>query len=204
IKFEDPNGDGNLADGTVPAGGSPWTIKVFTNAATPVLVTSTTTSTVDGTYSVNLQPGSYLVCEVLQASWTQSYPANTTCSTASGVAAGGRSEERRVGNECGTRKFGNYTKETVSGNKFEDPNGDGNLADGTVPAGGSPWTIMVVNNGITPGHVTRIQTCALPVTYSVNLQPGSYLVCEVLQASWTQSYPANTTCSTASGVAAGG
>src|SRR5947207_724459 len=110
----------------------------FPSVATPVLFTSTTSSTVDGTYSVNLQPGSYLVCEVLQASWTQSYPANTTCSTASGVAAG-RSEERRVGKECSSkRNSGNYTTSTVSGIKCEDPNGDGNLADGTVPAGGSP------------------------------------------------------------------
>src|SRR5439155_732633 len=204
IKFEDPNGDGNLADGTVPAGGSPWTIKVFTNAATPVLVTSTTTSTVDGTYSVNLQPGSYLVCEVLQASWTQSYPANTTCSTASGVAAGGHAVIVTSSGTFANRNFGNYTTGTVSGIKFEDPNGDGNLADGTVPAGGSPWTIKVFTNAATPVLVTSTTTSTVDGTYSVNLQPGSYLVCEVLQASWTQSYPANTTCSTASGVAAGG
>src|SRR5207249_1652205 len=150
IKFEDPNGDGNLADGTVPSSEERRVGKEFTNAATPVLVTSTTTSTVDGTYSVNLQPGSYLVCEVLQASWTQSYPANTTCSTASGVAAGGHAVIVTSSGTFANRNFGNYTTGTVSGIKFEDPNGDGNLADGTVPAGGSPWTIKVFTNPATP------------------------------------------------------
>src|SRR5205814_849371 len=106
-------------------------------------------------------PGSYLVCEVLQASWTQSYPANTTCSTASGVARNGTGV---IVSSLGTfydGNFGNYTTGTVSGIKFEDPNGDGNLADGTVPAGGSPWTIKVFTNAATPDLATSTTTYTL-------------------------------------------
>src|SRR5438477_7144475 len=83
------------------------------------------------------------VCEVLQASWTQSYPANTTCSTASGVAAGGHAVIVTSSGTFANRNFGNYTTGTVSGIKFEDPNGDGNLDNTRVTSSGSPWTITV-------------------------------------------------------------
>src|SRR5437588_314997 len=75
-KYEDPNSDGTLTIRTVPAAAAAWTIKAYTDAATPVFVKSTTTSTTDGTYSMDLEPGSYLI----------------------------RSEERRVGKESATRR----------------------------------------------------------------------------------------------------
>src|SRR5438132_991601 len=95
---------------------------------------------------VTAQPKSYLVCEVLQASWTQSYPANTTCSTASGVAACGHAVIFTSSCTYHKHKHSFPTRRSSDLIKFEDPNGDGNLADGTVPAGGSPWTIKVFTN----------------------------------------------------------
>src|SRR5438477_12966543 len=90
------------------------------------------------------------VCEVLQASWTQSYPANTTCSTASGVAAGGHAVIVTSSGTFANRNFGNYTTGTVSGIKFERSEERRVGTDCTVRAGGSPWNIKVVNNAATP------------------------------------------------------
>src|SRR5256885_13857459 len=100
-KFEDRSADGSTS-GDPTLGG--WVIRAYTNAATPVLVSSTTTSAVDGSYSLSLQPGSYLICEVLQANWTQSKPTGTDCGAVGGTVATARSEERRVGKECRSRR----------------------------------------------------------------------------------------------------
>ena len=73
-KYEDPNADGAARGPPVPAR-TAWTIRVYTDTATPTLVTSTTTSTVDGTYKRRpWTPGSYLVCEVVQSGLFQSFP----------------------------------------------------------------------------------------------------------------------------------
>src|SRR5438105_3979391 len=99
---------------------------------------------------MDLEPGSYLICEVVRANWTQSAPGNTACSSVSG--AGARSEERRVGREgrFGGRDCGNYTNGTVSGTKYEDPNADGTLTDGTVPAGPTAWTVKAYTDAAFP------------------------------------------------------
>src|SRR5205823_4681190 len=104
-KYQDPNGDGDPSDGT---GLSGWTIKVYTDAATPVFVTSTTTNG-GGAYSFDLQPGKYLVCEVLEASFSQSAPSGTDCSGIS-VAARGSFDVSLVSNRAlASVDFGNYT-----------------------------------------------------------------------------------------------
>src|SRR5207248_2626997 len=106
-KYEDPNADGTLTDGTVPAGPTAWTVKAYTDAATPVFVKSTTTSTTDGTYSMDLEPGSYLICEVVRANWTQSAPGNTAFSSVSGARPGLHSFPTRRSSDLGGRDFGN-------------------------------------------------------------------------------------------------
>src|SRR5438105_4019731 len=203
-KYEDPNADGTLTDGTVPAGPTAWTVKAYTDAATPVFVKSTTTSTTDGTYSMDLEPGSYLICEVVRANWTQSAPGNTACSSVSGVGAGGHHVTVTSSGTFGGRDFGNYTTGTVSGTKYEDPNADGTLTDGTVPAGPTAWTIKAYTDAATPVFVKSTTTSTTDGTYSLTLDPGNYIVCEVPQTSWFQSTPANTNCSGISGVSPGG
>ena len=74
--------------------------------------------------------GSHDVCEVLQATWFNSDPVGATlCETVVVSAATDPFVD-----------FGNFQQGTKSGTKFEDPNGDGDLTDGT---GLSGWTINV-------------------------------------------------------------
>src|SRR5207302_873310 len=142
-----------LTDGTVPAGPTAWTVKAYTDAATPVFVKSTTTSTTDGTYSMDLEPGTYLICEVVRANWTQSAPGNTACSSVSGAGAGGHHVTVTSSGTFGGRDFGNYTTGTVSGTKYEDPNADFTLTDGTVPATLFPYTTHFRSDAATPVFV---------------------------------------------------
>src|SRR5207247_1790148 len=177
-KYEDPNADGDLSDGT---GLSGWTIKVYTDAATPVFVTSTTTNG-GGAYSFDLQPGKYLVCEVLEASFTQSAPPGTDCSGISGVADGGFKVTVTSSGTFAGNDFGNYTTGKVSGHKYEDPNADGDLSDGT---GLSGWTIKLYTDAATLFPYTTLFRSG-GGAYSFDLQPGDYLVCEVLKSLYTQ------------------
>src|SRR5438105_4633125 len=140
-KYEDPNADGTLTDGPVPAGPTAWTLQAHTATLFPYTTLFRSTSTTDGTYSMDLEPGTYLICEVVRANWTQSAPGNTACSSVSGAGAGGHHVTVTSSGTFGGRDFGNYTTGTVSGTKYEDPNADGTLTDGTVPAGPTAWTI---------------------------------------------------------------
>jgi hypothetical protein len=79
VKFHDINGNHKQDAGEPGLIG--WTIHVF-DTATLALVQSTVTAaanagpppTPDGFYSFTLDPGSYTVCEALQAGWTQTAP----------------------------------------------------------------------------------------------------------------------------------
>ena len=93
--------------------------------------------------------------------------------------------------------FGNWTTGTKSGIKFEDLNGDGDQDDGVdLPLGG--WRIEAyADDGdgtmsqaeFDAGEVAFDVTDAATGAYSLTLDPGDYIVCEVLQANWTQSAP---------------
>ena len=92
-----------------------------------------------GAYSLTLDPGDYIVCEVLQADWTQSAPitapprtapaspADDPCSRPTGYAITVTSGWSESAND-----FGNWTTGTKSGIKFEDLNGDGDQDDGVT------------------------------------------------------------------------
>src|SRR5205085_27699 len=194
-KYEDPNADGTLTDGTVPAGPTAWTIKAYTDAATPVFVKSTTTSTTDGTYSMDLEPGSYLICEVVRANWTQSAPGNTACSSERKSTRLNYSHSQTSSAAFGVRDYGNYTTGTVSGTKYEDPNADGTLTDGTVPASPTVFTVKTYPPPTSTLFPYTTLFRSTDGTYSMDLEPGSYLICEVVRANWTQSAPGNTACS---------
>src|SRR5207247_1130593 len=92
--------------------------------ATPVFVASTTTDA-NGAYSFDLQPGDYLVCEVLKSLYTQRSEARRVGKESSAVAAGGLQLTGTSSRTSAGNDFGNYTTGSVSGVKFEDHNANG-------------------------------------------------------------------------------
>jgi uncharacterized repeat protein (TIGR01451 family) len=164
-------------------------------------VAASTTTDGSGNYTLNLNPGSYTICEVLQAGWTQSDPANTLCTAMdSDVAPGGYGVTVTSNGLLTGNDFGNWHQGQVKGQKFEDLNADG-IKNGN-DAGLSGWTIRAYSS---PHTVAASTTTDGSGNYTLNLNPGSYTICEVLQAGWTQSDPANTLCTAMdSDVAAGG
>src|SRR5438093_1543345 len=155
-----------------------WTIKVYTDVATPVFVASTATDA-NGAYSFDLQPGDYLVCEVLKSLYRQSAPPNTGCSPISYVAAGGYKLTVTSSGTSAGNDFGNYTTGSVSGMNFEDhhPPRVNNLFPYTTLF----RSIKVYTDVATPVFVASTATDANGA-YSFDLQPGDYLVCEVLKS----------------------
>src|SRR5437588_9940245 len=115
---------------------------------------------------MDLEPGTYLICEVVRANWTQSAPSSTPHTTA---RCDWRSDVCSTDLSSGTfggRDFGNYTTGTVSGTKYEDPNADGTLTDGTVPAGPTAWTVKAYTDAATPVFVKSTTTSTTDGTYS--------------------------------------
>jgi hypothetical protein len=206
-KYEDPNGDGNLADG-VPLDG--WTINLYADDggtagaldATDTWLDDAVTGAgtwADGYYEFpDLFPGDYIVCEELQTDWFQSFPTGTAdCSAGTGLAPEGYAFTIQQGLDETGNDFGNFQQGTKSGLKYEDENADGTQDGGDLNLTG--WTIKAFNDNDSSGTLSTGDTLeATDVTdgsgYSFSLDPGDYVVCEVLQANWTQSEPANTIC----------
>jgi hypothetical protein len=208
-KFEDLDADGTDDGGTDPGLGG-WTINAYVDvdsdgdlSATEFAagdVASDTTDPVDGSYLLSLDPGDYIVCEVLQAGWTQSYPTDAhveaaDCSAGTGLGPVGYAITIAPGDQQTDNDFGNFEQGVKSGTKFNDVNGDGDLTDGVPLAG---WTInaYVDDNGdgilsateFAAGAADSDVTNASGV-YTLTLDPGDYIVCEVLQTGWTQTFP---------------
>ncbi|UCC76000.1 MAG: carboxypeptidase regulatory-like domain-containing protein, partial [Anaerolineales bacterium] len=181
-KYEDLDADGDIVEDTAnPLSG--WTISVLKLDNTFV-VSDTTSAT--GYYSFTLAPGEYKVCEDVESGWTQSYPTidhPEYVACPNGTA--GYSITVTSNTRLGPNDFGNWTTATKSGYKYEDMDGDGNIAEDT----GNPldnWTIKVFDTG---GSEVASTTTNASGYYSFTLNPGSYRVCEDLEAGWTQSYP---------------
>src|SRR2546422_7345535 len=158
-----------------------------------------------GAYTLTLNPGTYVVCEVLQAPWTQSRPTNTKCVAGSGLGPGGYALTVTSGSSETGNDFGNFQQGTKSGVKFNDLNGNG-ARDAGEP-GLLGWTIEAFADGNGDGTLSATEAAAAPAAvaitdasgaYTLTLNPGTYVVCEVLQPTWTQSKPANTKCAAGS------
>jgi uncharacterized repeat protein (TIGR01451 family) len=95
VKYNDLNGNGTR-DQNEP-GLSGWTIRAYADTngngtldAGETTIAGSATTGADGAYSINaLAAGNYVLCEVLQASWVQTQPANTKCAAIAGLAQGG-------------------------------------------------------------------------------------------------------------------
>src|SRR5438034_821481 len=133
--------------------------------------------------------------------WSSDVCSSDLCSGISGVAAGGFKLTVTSSGTSAGNDFGNYTTGSVSGVKFEDHNANGvkNVGD----QGLANWTRSEEHTSALQSHSDLVCRLLLE-TYSFDLQPGDYLVCEVLKSLYTQSAPSGTDCSGISGVAAGG
>ena len=72
---------------------------------------------------------------------------------------------------------------TIAGMKFEDKNGDGERGCGEE--GLSGWQITIEG----PGQFSDTAITYFGLYYFSDLYPGTYIVCEVLQEGWEQTYP---------------
>ena len=196
LKFHDLNANGTQDAGE--PGLSGWTINLYTDPENNDVVelgqvaSRTTTTATDGTYSFpNLFAGNYIVCEALQANWSQSrplvavhVPSGETLGTCPGGTKGYGFAVSGTGNLSGN-DFGNYQQGTVTGTKFKDKNDNGVKDSGET--GLSGWTIRAYS-GVT--HVGSAVTDSSG-NYSISLNPGTYTICELISdhSGWVQSYP---------------
>src|SRR5204863_219923 len=128
--YNDLNGNGNNNGGTDP--GLPgWTVLLLDAAGNTV---ATTTSDANGDYEFdNLFPGTFTVKEVIQAGWTITQPVNPPGTYTIPAAKG----------DYTGRDFGNFQLVTVSGNVYNDLNGNGQQNSGEPGLAG--WTVNVVD-----------------------------------------------------------
>jgi hypothetical protein len=153
-----------------------------------------------GAYSFDpIGPGTYTVCETLQAGWTQTFPNASTPNPphetiATNCAPPGGTEfgyhfTTSSGQDLSGNDFGNFKLITKSGSKFNDLNGNG-VKDGGDP-GLSGWTINLYDSTNT---LIQSKVTGGGGAYSFDpIGPGTYTVCEVIQAGWTQTFPNGST-----------
>ena len=105
-----------------------------TCSTVPSAIVATTTTDASGDYALSItNPGSYTIEEVLQSGYVQTAPASTTYSVTT-----------TSGQNVANLDFGDFQTVTVSGEVYNDLNGNGAL-DGGEP-GLAGWTIKLVNN----------------------------------------------------------
>ncbi len=171
MKFEDMNADGNKDSGD--NGLASWTIFIDRDGDGELDAGETSVTTISGgTYFFGgLSAGPYSVCEQEKANWHRSFPAASNCQDVTVTA----------GQDTPNINFGNYQYATISGYKFEDMNGDGDI---TEDSGLEGWTIKL------SGDDSDSTTTDEDGYYSFFVKPGSYTVCEILKNGWIQTYPA--------------
>ncbi|HEU5324463.1 MAG TPA: hypothetical protein VFV59_01115 [Candidatus Limnocylindria bacterium] len=199
-KYHDLNADGDRNAGDVALGG--WVIRAYVDdngdgilqATETTIADSATTDATTGAYELQLDPGDYVVCEVSQAGWTQSAPANTLCDLGAGLEPGGwaitvTSNSTDVGND-----FGNFQEVDQTVLKYHDLNADGDRDAGEPVLSG--WTFFIDENAnevLDAGEVSALTNASGIATFE-DLMPGaSYDICEVLTSGWLNSDPSGAT-----------
>lgn len=163
-----------------------WIISLLNNTSS---ATTSTSTAADGSYSfANLFPSTYTLSESfpILGSWTQTEaPTNPITLSAGQVVTG--------------QNFRNFQNVSISGQKFNDLDGDG-TEDAGEP-GLANWTIYIDtnNNGSLDSGETSTTTDANGDYSLTNVGPGTYKVREVVQTGWTQTSANPSDITTASG-----
>lgn len=177
VKFDDKNGNGKQDPGETGLPG--WTIVLTDGDGN--FVASVVTGP-NGEYCFKGLPmGAYSVSEVNQVGWMQIYPA----------AAGGAHAVTLTPKEPHLRPldFGNQVDKTpgeICGVKFFDVNGNGVRDPGEPGLPG--WTIQMLDSA---GNVVASVVSTQQGRFCFKeIKQGTYTFAEVMQANWTQTYPA--------------
>jgi protocatechuate 3,4-dioxygenase beta subunit len=172
--YKDINGNG-VRDGSDPALAG-WTVDLVSPSGD---IVATTTSASDGSYSFSgIGPGNYQLLEVSQSGWVQTQP------LPSGPIY---SFQAQSGTNVTGEGFGNFQTIRVSGNVYNDTNGNG--IRGATEPGLSGWTVEIrsPSGGLVSSTVTDSSG-----NYSIDgIGPGSWTVDEVVQSNWVQTQPSN-------------
>lgn len=132
----------------------------------------------------NLEPGKYLVCEVLKTGWMQTAPVSgttyddTICHEINLTA--GQAETGYL--------FGNLKLGAVQGMKFNDEDGDGNsheVGEDYL----DEWTVRIYKGWVPLTSVVTPNTLTQGQFKFEGLEPGTYQVCEVNKTDWDQTWP---------------
>ena len=168
--YNDLTGSGVLAAGDPGLQG--WKVSVFNSSGS---VAGSATTGAGGNFSIGgLNPGTYTVSEQLQSGWTPTAPASPGTFKVT-LASGGV--------DSGLN-FGNFQNTTISGEVFNDLNGDGKLENGEP--GLANWTVTLLASS---GEAFSTKTNSSGAFKFSNLGPGSYAVLETTQAGWVQTLP---------------
>jgi len=192
VKFEDLDGDGERDDGEPGLPG--WTIHAYRDENHNHLLdqaefdkgpADSGQTDEDGAYRFDLDPGNYIIVEVLQAGWRQSSPESSVLApglNTGGLALGASGYSEFLSSQAieAGNDFGNYRPATIGGIAWEDLDADGQK-DGGDP--GLPgWTIHL--NGL----LTAVTDDNSQYFFG-DLKPGAYAIWEEIAEPWTQSYP---------------
>ncbi|HUE70720.1 MAG TPA: ice-binding family protein [Pirellulaceae bacterium] len=181
MKFHDLNGDG-VKDGNEP-GLATWTVYVdynndgvFQSGTEPSAVTGP-----GGIYTiVDVEPGTWIVREVGQSGWTNTFPSS------SDVFSPFHEVTVAPDGSVSGIDFGNFENIVISGQKFFDANRNG-IKDPGEP-GLRNWTIQLDIDADGTVDATVI-TDAFGNYSFTDLGPGTYRLREVLRTGWTQTTP---------------
>ena len=155
--FNDLNGSGHLDSGEPGLQG--WTVNLI-NALTGATVATTTSNASGGYTFANLYPGEYTIEEVIKSGWYQTQPVNPPGTyTYQAISSSNKVH----------LNFGNFKLVTVSGEVYNDLNGNGKLNTGRAGPPGLDGGLARIRPA-TPWQ--RPQATPRAITSSAACSPG--------------------------------
>ena len=176
-KFHDLDGDGVWDQNEPPM--EDWTIYLDLDGdgqlSAADMVSGTTAS---GAYTFTVYPGTYTIREVVPTGWRYVVP--ETGEFVVTVSAG----QVVTGLDFGNQQLG-----AITGRKYEDVNGNGDIDPGEPGvAGWTVWLDMNGNGDIDTGEPWTTTNASGYYTFT-NVIPGVYTVTEEIRPGWTQTEP---------------